>query len=103
MPVNARPDAAAVPTCAYAAREIVDAGLWCTVELCTDVPAQAWEPRLVICRTDLGEVLEAVEGWIHDVPECDARIAGYTRGTLRRVADAPVALCHVVGASLVQV
>ena len=93
--MNGRPDALVVPSCAEAAREIIQAGLWCTVEICTDVPAQVWEPRLVICRTDPDGVLEAVEGWVADVPEHDVRLAGYARRTLRRTVGSPIALCHV--------
>lgn len=80
------------------ARDIIAAGLWCTVEICADVPSQAWEPRLVICRDDADRVLDVVEGWICDLPEQDVRLAGYTRGTLQRVDRAPVALCHVAEA-----
>jgi hypothetical protein len=98
--VNARPDVLAAPSCRDAARRILAAGLWCTVEVCTDIPGQVWEPRVVICRTDPDEALDAVADWVRDVPGVDARLAGYTRRRLRRARNTPVALCHVAGTEL---
>jgi len=80
-----------VPT----ASAIVDAGLWCVIEVCVDTAADEWEPRLLICHNDTQGILRAVAEWIAGVPTLSARIAGYTRDRLRRVDWAPIALCHV--------
>ncbi|HEX7300471.1 MAG TPA: hypothetical protein VF257_15850 [Solirubrobacteraceae bacterium] len=74
---------------------LVDAGLWCVIEVCTDVPAQRWEPRLVLFLTDAVALVREVAAWIEDVPMWDARVAGYARDALRRDEAAPTALCHV--------
>jgi len=88
------------PGCAplrAAARATLDARLWCVVEVCLDVPAQTWEPRLLICRDDPDAVAAAAADWIREAPERDVRLAGYTRDTLRRVDAAPAPICHVAG------
>jgi len=76
-------------------RAIVEAGLWCAVEICTDVPAQRWEPRLLLCLGDDIAVLAEIADWIVDVPMWDARVAGYTRDDPCRADHAPTALVHV--------
>jgi hypothetical protein len=70
-------------------------GLWCVIEICADVPAQRWEPRLLLCLTDVVAILGEIASWIKDVPTWDARIAGYTREEPWRDDRAPTALCHV--------
>lgn len=82
------------------AQAILDARLWCVVEVCTDVPAQTWEPRLLVCRDDAEVVATAADDWFRQEPEHDVRLAGYTRDTLRRVDGAPAPLCHVADESL---
>jgi hypothetical protein len=86
---------ALLPAWSEVPRAIVDAGLWCVVEICTDVPAQRWEPRLMLCLTDVVALLREIVGWIEDVPMWDVRIAGYEREALWRDEAAPTALCHV--------
>jgi hypothetical protein len=71
------------------AAQLVDAGLWCMIETPVDGD---WEPRLLICHRDEVRVVAAVEQWLSETPAV-ARIAGYTRGTLRRVDEAPTATC----------
>jgi hypothetical protein len=82
-----------------AAAAILRRGLWCVVEVCVDVPAQAWEPRLIIFRDSVGGVADAVTDWIGDFPGCDARVSGYSRAGLRRIDDAPAALCHIASSA----
>jgi hypothetical protein len=72
------------------AAQILDAGLWCMIETPLDGD---WEPRLLICHRDEARVVAAVEEWVGESPAPAARIAGYTRGTLRRVDEAPTATC----------
>jgi hypothetical protein len=78
-----------------AAAAILRRGLWCGVEVCLSVLAQAWEPRLIIFRDSVAGIADAVAGWIGDFPGCDPRISGYSRAGLRRIDDAPAALCHI--------
>lgn len=78
-----------------AAEAIVMRGLWCAVEVCPDIARQRWEPRALICRGERVGIAAAVAGIVAAEPGLDARIAGYTRDGLRRVDDAPVALCHL--------
>ncbi|HVW47652.1 MAG TPA: hypothetical protein VHA76_11400 [Solirubrobacterales bacterium] len=77
------------------AREILDARLWCVVEVCLDVPRQKWERRLVIFRRDPDAVADAVAEWVESMPHADARLSGCTRTSLRTVAGAPTCLCYV--------
>jgi len=79
------------------AQAIIDAGLWCVVEVCLDVPAQRWEPRLLVCRDDVLAVARTAAEWTCASPDQDVRLAGYTRDTLVRVDEAPAPLCHVAG------
>jgi hypothetical protein len=74
---------------------IVRSGLWCVIEVCDDTAVSGWEPRLIICRTELDDIAEAVAMCIADVPSQSKRIAGYTRDRLVRVDAAPTALCHI--------
>ncbi len=78
-----------------AATAILRRGLWCGIEVCVSVAAQTWEPRLIILRDSVADIAHAVTDWIDDFPGCDARISGYTRAGLRRIDDAPTALCHI--------
>ncbi len=81
------------------AATILGMGLWCGIEVCVSVPAQAWEPRLIIFRDSVAGIADAAAEWIDDFPGCDARIAGYTRTGLRRLDHAPTALCHVASST----
>jgi hypothetical protein len=74
-----------------AADAIVRAGLWCVIETRDGAAGTDWEPRLVICRTELGGIADAIAEGIAHAPSLNARIAGYTRDTLRRVDSAPTA------------
>lgn len=82
-----------------AAAAILRNGLWCGIEVCISVPAQIWEPRLVIFLDSVAGIADAVTGWIDDFPGCDARISGYSRAGLRRIDDAPAALCHIASSA----
>jgi hypothetical protein len=93
-PPPARPDEL-LPPWSLVPEAIVDAGLWCAIEICIDIPAQRWEPRLLICLTDVPEIVREIVRWIDDVPMWDVRITGYTREELCREHQAPTALCHV--------
>jgi hypothetical protein len=81
------------------AAAILGMGLWCGIEVCVSEPAQACEPRLIIFRDSVAAIADAVAEWIDDFPGCDARIAGYTRTGLRRIDQAPTALCHVASST----
>lgn len=72
---------------AGAAAAILRMGLWCGVEVCVSVPAQAWEPRLIIFRDSVAGITDAVTDWIDDFPGTDARIAGYSRAALCHIAS----------------
>jgi hypothetical protein len=74
-----------------AADAIVRAGLWCVIETRDDAAHSDWEPHLIICRTELVGIAEAIAQSIAAGPSLSARIAGYTRDTLRRVDSAPTA------------
>jgi hypothetical protein len=80
---------------AGAAQAIVQAGLWCAVEVWGDTAATRWEPRLIICREHIDDIARAIAVAISDAPDYDARIAGYTRDSWLRVDAAPTALCHL--------
>ncbi len=86
---------ALLPPWQDAAAAILRGGLWCGIEVCVSVAAQAWEPRLVILRDSVAGVADAVTDWIEDFPRYDARISGYSRAGLRRIDGAPTALCHI--------
>lgn len=80
------------------AGEIVAEGLWCVLESCWDVAAQRWEPELLICSDDEGEIEAEVAAWAADHPALDLRVSGYTRDALHRAGWAPQALCHLAPA-----
>jgi hypothetical protein len=77
-----------------AADAIVRAGLWCVIEVRGAVAPGGWEPRLIVCRSELGGIAEAIVRCIAAEPSRSQRIAGYTRDTLVRVDSAPTARCH---------
>ena len=81
-----------------AAERIIASGLWCVVEVCTDIPAQAWERRLAILRADGAAVADAVAEWVEGFPERDVRLSGCRRSDLRLEPGAPTHLCHLAGA-----
>jgi len=80
---------------AGAAQSLLDAGAWCVLETCVDVPAQRWEPRLLVCRDDADAVADALVHEIGIDPGSDVRIAGYDRRTLRRAPALRAHLCYV--------
>jgi hypothetical protein len=81
-----------------AADAIVQAGLWCVVESRNDAAPTDWEPRLIICRTELGGIADAIDSSVAAVASRSDRIAGYTRDTLVRVESAPTARCYTAEA-----
>jgi hypothetical protein len=82
-----------------AAGEILDAGLWCVVEVCLDVPSQAWERHLVIFRRDADSVADAVTKWVDSMPHHDVRLSGCRRTSLHSVPSAPKYLCYVAAST----
>jgi hypothetical protein len=85
-------DEAAIVT---AAERILACGLWGVIEVCVDVPGQAWEPRLVVCRREAWAVAKAVAAWTRSAPDRDVRLSGCRRSDLHVQADAPTHLCHL--------
>jgi hypothetical protein len=81
------------------AAAILGAHLWCVIEVCRNVAAPEWEPRLIIFDDSVAGVADAIAAFISDFPGRDVRIAGYTRDHLRRNGRAPTALCHVAAIS----
>ncbi|HEY8764064.1 MAG TPA: CBS domain-containing protein [Solirubrobacteraceae bacterium] len=77
------------------AQSILDQGGWCMLELCVDVPAQRWEPRVVI----FGGVAESVADRVADEVSydagLDARLSGCDRRTLRPIPGMGASLCYV--------
>lgn len=78
-----------------AAEAILRRGLWCGLEVCADVPAQRWEQRLVVCRTDPDAVAGVVAEWSRTEPDQDVRMIGCRRGDLRPDRTAPARLVHL--------
>jgi hypothetical protein len=78
-----------------AADAILRAGLWCVIERGDEAAPTGWDPRLIICSTEPGDIAEAIARRVATVPSRSERIAGYTRDTLVRVESAPTALCYV--------
>jgi hypothetical protein len=78
-----------------AARSILDAGGLCVLELCADVPAQRWEPRLLLLDRQPERVADAVVGEVARPGTPDARLVGYDRCTLRTDPALGVHLCHL--------
>ena len=65
-----------------AAQSILDLGGWCLLEVCTDVPRQHWEGRVLIFDRTAEAVADAVEEEIAYEPQHDARLTGCDRRTL---------------------
>lgn len=80
---------------AAAAEEILEAGFWCVLEACIDIPRQVWERRLVIFRDDGDAVADVVAEWVDSMPHRDARLSGCARDSLRSVFTAPTHLCYL--------
>ncbi len=78
-----------------AAEEILDANLWCVVEVCLDIPEQVWDRRLVIFRDDGEAVADAVAEWVDSTPHLDTRLSGCARNNLHSVPVAPRHLCYL--------
>jgi CBS domain-containing protein len=83
------------PDAIAAAGPILDEGLWCVLEVCLDVPAQRWEPRLIVFQRDAHEVAAAVSAWIAQEPGSDVRLSGCDRSSLRPEPGVPPRLCYV--------
>ena len=89
MPSQDRPHVIA------AAQSILDQGGWCVLEVCTDVPRQCWEARVVIFDRVADAVADAVAKEINYEPSYDARLTGCDRRTLRPDAGMGAHLCYV--------
>ena len=78
-----------------AARCLLAEGHWCALEVCVDVPAQRWEPRLVIFAREAEVVAEVVAEEILLDGNRDARLVACDRRTLRPVLTIGAHLCHI--------
>jgi hypothetical protein len=65
-----------------AAEQIIQAGGWCVIEVCIDIPGQRWEPRVYVLDRAPAAAARKVGEQIEYEPERDARIAGCDRRTL---------------------
>jgi CBS domain-containing protein len=77
------------------AQAILDQGGWCVLEVCVDVPAQAWEARVVIFDRVAEAVADTVAEEIKYDSGLDARLSGCDRRTLRPTSAMGAFLCHV--------
>ncbi len=80
---------------AAAARAMRDRGGWIVLEACVDVPAQAWEARVVIFSTAPETIAEAVEEEIAYEPGLDLRLTGCCRQTLAPDPEMGTYLCYL--------
>jgi signal-transduction protein with cAMP-binding, CBS, and nucleotidyltransferase domain len=64
-------------------------------EVCTNVPRQRWEARVVILNPFADAVADAVAEEINREPLYDARLTGCDRRTLRRADEMGAHLCYV--------
>jgi CBS domain-containing protein len=78
-----------------AAQSILDQGGWCVFEVCTDVPGQRWEARLLIFELLADAVADAVADEIDYEPFYDARLTGCDRRMLRPDAGLGAHLCYL--------
>jgi CBS domain-containing protein len=78
-----------------AAQSILDQGGWCVFEVCTDVPRQRWEARVLIFVLLADGVADAVAEQLDYEPFHDARLTGCDRRTLCPQADMGAYLCYV--------
>ena len=78
-----------------AAQSILEQGGWCVFEVCTDVPGQRWEARVVIFNLLADSVADAVVEEIEYEPCNDARLTGCDRRTLRPDPEMGAHLCYV--------
>lgn len=65
------------------------------LEVCTDVPGQCWEARVVMFHLLADAVADAVAEEIDSDPFYDARLTGCDRSMLRPDADMGAHLCYV--------
>ncbi len=77
------------------AQAILDAGGWCVLEFCIDVPSQRWEVQLLIFELQAEAVAGVVSQEIHAEPGRDARLTGCDRRTLRPSPEMGVHLCYL--------
>jgi CBS domain-containing protein len=78
-----------------AAQSVLDRGGWCVFEVCTDVPRQHWEARVVIFDLCAEEVADTVAEQLGYEPLYDARLTGCDRYLLRPDARMGAHLCYV--------
>jgi hypothetical protein len=82
-----------------AAQWILGHGGWCVFEVCTDVPRQQWEARVVIFDVHADAVADTVADEIAYEPGRDARLSGCDRCTLQPVPSVGSHLCYVAPSS----
>lgn len=70
------------------------------LEVCLDVAGQLWEPRVVICDLVAEFVTTVVEEEVGREPDCDARLTGCDRRTLRREPEMGSHLCYLAETSM---
>jgi CBS domain-containing protein len=78
-----------------AAQSILDQGGWCVFEVCTDVPRQRWEARVLIFDLVADAVADAVAEQIGYEPYYDARLTGCDRCMLQPDAAMGAHLCYL--------
>lgn len=83
-----------------AAQRILDHRGWCIYEVCVDVAAQKWEPRVVIFARVAEEVADAFEAEIEAEPTHDARLSGCERYTLRPEKSMGAYVCYLADADV---
>lgn len=76
-------------------RAFLEAGAWCALELCSDIPAQRWQPRLIVCDGRPSFVVDAIAQELDREPNADARITAYHRARLEALPGIPSHLCQV--------
>ena len=81
----------------------IDRGGCCLYEACVDIPAQLWEPRILILDISADAVADAIEEEIELEPEHDGRITGCDRHTLGTIADVDLCLCYLADVPAVEV
>jgi hypothetical protein len=82
-----------------AAKSIPDQGGWCVLEVCTDAPTQACEPRTLIFDLVPSAVADVVEEETDQEPQLHARLTGCDPWTLAPDPSLGAFLCDVAPAS----
>jgi len=82
-----------------AAQSILDQGAWCVLEVCVDVPTQAWEPRTLIFDLVPSAVADVVAEEVGQEPQLHARLTGCDRWTLAPDPGLGAFLCYLAPAN----